>query len=79
MNTDDKAKELVEKFAAITVKYVLNGEANEADVLDEAKECAIIAVDLLINESSGKDYTLGRNKLSDKEYWQEVKSKILSL
>ncbi len=42
------AIQLVDKYKLITVKYVLNGEANEADVHDEAKECALLAVSEII-------------------------------
>ena len=59
------AKELVDKFKKITVQYVLNGEANEADVLDEAKECALLAVDEII-EANPVEWTKQDNVL-DKE------------
>ena len=57
MTPKEKAEELVEKFKSITVKYVLNGEANGGDVFDEAKECAIIAVDEIIEALDSFGYS----------------------
>lgn len=77
MNAQDKAKELVEKF--------LNAEFNckECNMpfcdipctklsLFEAKQCAIIAVDAILN------LCWNGNKVAEK-YWQEVKNEIQNL
>ena len=77
MNAQDKAKELVEKF--------LNAEFNCKEcnmpfcdipctklALFEAKQCAIIAVDEILN------LCWNGNKVAEK-YWQEVKKEIQNL
>jgi hypothetical protein len=70
----EKAVELVEKFKQINSKYVLNGEANDGDINDEAKECALVSVELRFEvgfEFVGIYY--GEKSL---QYWEQVKQEI---
>ena len=80
MTPKEKAKELVEKFIPYTRVFheVLGWE----DYIDSAKQCALIAVDEIINSNYkntlndlGYRYTV--NELND--YWQEVKQEIEKL
>ena len=62
MNAQDKAKELVEKYDQ-TFKYL--------ESKNKAKQCAIIAVDEILN----LDYFSEEGR----EYWQEIKNEIEKL
>ena len=62
MNTKDKAKELVEKYDQ-TFTYL--------ESKNKAKQCAIIAVDEVLN----LDYFSEEGR----EYWQKVKNEIEKL
>lgn len=64
MEAKEKAIELVEKFTDIENKY------KEYTDFIQAKQCAIIAVDEIIN-----NYPIEY----DTDYWQEVKSELLNL
>lgn len=44
-----------------------------------AKEQALIAAEEVYKEASNKHFIIGRNGLSSKEYWQEVKNQIQKL
>lgn len=72
MTPKEKAKDLVEKMSSKSAVFKIN---------KLSKQCAIIAVDELIKESSSKSMTIRFPKcnLSDKEYWQEVKKEIENL
>jgi hypothetical protein len=65
MKAIDKANELVEKYNILLSVHVFNG------TYDIAKQCAILAVDEIINEF----YTHPIAKI----YWQEVKREIEKL
>ena len=67
MTPKEKAKELVFKY-----DFYLG---NEQENIKEAKDCALIAVDEIINCTKNG---LGLTKYS-KEYWQEVKQEIEKL
>lgn len=74
MTPKEKAKELVDKFKEVNVQYVLNGMANTADVLDEAKECASIAInEILIAVKFTND---SKYYVNQSEYLQQVKEEI---
>ena len=77
MAPKEKAKELVSKFRIeiLKGKYRIDGFVIE----ELAEECALIAVNEIINESSKKIHRQGRSLLSDKEYWQQVKKEIEKL
>jgi len=67
-----KAKELVEKFIEPT--KVPNIKHIWVEDIDAAKQCALIAVNEVINNVNGMlDFE------SDIEFWQEVKQEIQKL
>jgi len=74
MTPKEKAEELVEKFTDIENKY------NEYSDFKQAKQCALIAVDEIINTLDSErikyssDYCFEENK-----YWTEVKQEIEKL
>ena len=70
MTPQEKAKELFEKFDDLLTYR---------ESKTKTKECALIAVNEIIHESSEKIYRLGRCCLVDREYWQEVKQEIEKL
>jgi hypothetical protein len=75
MTPKEKAEELVNKFNEYTVKaikYYANGKIKECK--EDAKECALIAVEYLWEESEYADSYYQRGF-----YWQEVKKEIEKL
>lgn len=76
MNTDDKAKELVEKFAE-TIPFKEYKVLMERD-WKTAKQCAIICVEEIMNNILPIGARNGTER-SQEIYWKEVKSKILSI
>ena len=66
MTPKEKAKELVDKY-----KFYLG---NEQENIKEAKDCALIAVDEILDAIVG---TYDFDTLN--EYWQEVKQEIEKL
>ena len=74
MESKQKAKELVEKYKEFT-------EDNHAERYCNAKQCAIICVDEILNSNpSYDDYGGDGWKIIDNtEYWQEVKNEIQKL
>jgi hypothetical protein len=74
MTPQEKAEELVHRFMLL-VRWKMGQE----DVLRRAKECALIAVNEILNETSSKHFIIGRNGLSGSEYWNEVKKQIEKL
>jgi hypothetical protein len=71
METKDKAKELIEKYADALPSVFYNSE--EAKNYARAKKCALIAVDEIIIELKN----LGLKYLI--ELWEEVKEEINKL
>jgi hypothetical protein len=73
MTPEEKAKELVNKFISHTRVFheVLGWE----DYIDSAKQCALIAVDEILNHHQQEQ---GLYRI-DKYYWQEVKKEIENL
>ncbi len=73
MTPKEKAKELVAKFMPYAHFYVhdlVSRKENEIMKFGNAKQCAIIAVDEILNVSlSYRDY----------DYYQEVKKEIINL
>ena len=67
MTPKDKAKELIYKFYP-SVQWKLGQE----DCLNRAKQCALIAVDEILNFRT----FLKSIPLEDIKYWQEVKQEI---
>jgi len=71
MTPEEKAKELVNKFRPYSYSSDgLNSMEREYQIEDNSKQCALIAVDELINYSEEWD---------DSEYWQEVKHEVINL
>lgn len=71
MTTKEKAKDLVDKFANFQV-YTIGFNPDEFVRLQRAKQCALIAVDEILNEKEyGSDPYYQREK-----YWKEVKQEI---
>ena len=82
MTPKEKAKELIDKFNNHTVKelvYLKNGKVIEGKT--EAKQCALIAVDEMINYFSKELFMMAYPEIaiSELEYWQEVKQEIENL
>jgi len=74
MTPKEKALQLVEKFKPLCGGY-LGGKINKAF----AKQCAIIAVEEILNflnELFTEDYL---SNLLEKQYWQQVKTEIENL
>jgi hypothetical protein len=75
MTPKEKAIELVDKFLR-TYKVSLYPPFNKAS--DEAKQCALIAVDEIINANPHSN-PLNTNVYSTMKYWQEVKQELEKL
>jgi hypothetical protein len=69
MTPKEKAKELVDKFRLHVLEKDFFGDSVEHD---NAKQCALIAVDELIN-------SMAIQQCNADEYWQEVKQEIEKL
>ena len=70
MTPKEKAKELLEKFEDIkTLHFWAEYENNNILLINQAKICALIAVDEILK-------TIGDKIFSEYEYWQEVKQEI---
>ncbi len=65
MKAKEKAKELVDRFYCYTYNAAVEPYSSE-----DAKKCALIAVDEIISALVG---------LASINYWQEVKQEILKL
>jgi hypothetical protein len=76
MEAKEKAKELVNKYDCIN--FEISAYKNWVEA---AKQCALIAVEELIN--STVDYLYPQSKFTrntlKREYWQEVKQELLKL
>ena len=66
MTPKEKAKELVEKYQFVEIAYYTS--------MFEVKQCALIAVDEILNDDNEFMQTFFQ-----KEYWQEVKQEIEQL
>lgn len=67
MTPEEKAKELIEKF--------MNGiweNGNPNHVKEHATQCAIIAVEEILNEQVKVDYLTDAAYIEQKSYWNEV-------
>jgi hypothetical protein len=74
MNTPkEKAKELVEKYWI----YLRAGLLYDEEAKEDAKHCALIAVDEILDELSEMNY--GLQYLNRVAHWQEVKEEIEKL
>ncbi len=80
MIAKEKAESLVEKFLPHTL--VLNKDTGWLEGKDEAKQCALIAVDEILLVLTKSEYFEGKLKLVkhvDKPFWEEVKQEIQKL
>ena len=74
MKAKEEAIRLVDRFKADTVIYTWDNNGYEVDIetsLQNAKNCALICVDEIINNDYGSR--------SDMIFWQEVKQEINKL
>lgn len=70
MTPKEKSEELIDKFI-----HPVRWKMGQEDVVERAKECALIAVDEILYDMTIR---LGLDK-EDFEYWQEVKQEIEKL
>lgn len=73
MTTKEKAKELVNKFMFTPFNIQENTDDFKFKILIQAKQCALIAVDEIINSVVITDLTIAENQFI---YWEEVKQEI---
>ena len=74
MNPKEKAEDLVCKFISHTL--IFDEGAGWLEDKDEAKQCALIAVDEILNTI---EYSSQADELSKISYWAEVKKEIEKL
>jgi hypothetical protein len=85
LTPEEKAKSLIESYKPLVTTWNCYHDcpAEEEDILRDAKKCALIAVEEIIEVAwwSGNGVgLLGEPyKKSQKEYWQQVKESILKL
>jgi hypothetical protein len=65
MNSKEKAKELVARYMILF--------SNQEQYLEEAKQCAIIAVDEIVNSVVVTNLSVAENQFI---YWEQVKQEI---
>jgi hypothetical protein len=68
MKAKEKAKELVDKFYPRATSYSLDGKNQN----ENAKQCALIAVDEIIDIVKHID-------VDSEDYWKEVKQEIINI
>ena len=76
MRAEEKAKELVDKYVEYVEAYSSQGQ------IENAKQCALIAVDEIINSNpcdEGTDRGGNFQWASNEYFWQEVKREIEKL
>ena len=66
MTPKEKAKELVDKYSFVEIQHYTS--------MFEVKECALIAVDEILNNDGFTQFDIYLT-----EYWQEVKQEIENL
>jgi hypothetical protein len=70
MTPEEKASELVEKFASMP---------NNSNSFEYDKQCALIAVDELIAHSKNTAMVYDLSFDESSNYWQEVKQEIIKI
>jgi hypothetical protein len=77
MTPKEKAQELVDGFKNIDIEYndSIEGNCFMTMTKSDAKQCALIAVDELLEVTKRYDYTLSSNPIYN-QYWLNVKSQI---
>lgn len=81
MTPKEKAQELVDKFKPYMYPFgsgsaYLSGDRSDNHVLPDARKCATMCVDELIEYADATSY--GENAVSQKEYWTKVRIEILN-
>ena len=77
MIPQEKANELVDKIYYIIGKNYSKSDGFSLQLIEEAKQCALIAVDEILNEfPQGFN---GNFEEKRKKYWQQVKQEIEKL
>ena len=78
MTPKEKAKELFDKFYPYVMMDGYYYEATKEGDIQNAKECALIAVDEIISNMPYGFYSgiIPAYKGTDLDYWQEVKQEI---
>jgi len=82
MTPKEKAEDLVDKYKYFVSGYIgssfLTGTEYPEQILSHAKQCALIAVEEIINlfDDSLQPYLMN---LMNKKYWLEVKQEINNL
>lgn len=71
MTPKEKADELIEKYKVFMYPF------HEEVAKNQAIKCALIAVDEILSEASDQHFTIGRNQLTNKDFWQEVKQELI--
>lgn len=74
MTPKEKAQELIKKFSPLVTTWDCYWDTprNEADVIADAKKCALIAVDELINDTVAS-IPFEAQRL---QFWNDVKSEL---
>ena len=70
MNAKDKARDLIRKFRFKSILDMTNDEIMGSTI--QAKQCALIAVDEMLNSMSIQS-------TDECQYWEQVKSEIIQL
>lgn len=80
MSPKEKAKELLKKYFDLKWQsYSHNKSSIKSMTKYSAKQCASIAVDEILTIADVGKITIGRNGLSDFEFWNEVKTELEKL
>ena len=80
MTAKDKAKELLDKFKPIVYSIDNYGDYDESIALVNAKSCALIAVDEILNMVNYQVMYINLKSLDviySYEYWEQVKQEII--
>ena len=81
MKEKTKAIELVDKFKPLVYCYMGSGMlSNSYDdnvILENAKRCAIICVDVILNDCGAKNWK--NDEMTGNNYWANVKQEIEKL
>jgi hypothetical protein len=77
MTPKEKAQELIKKFNPLVTRWDCHGDTpkNEEDIIADAKQCALITVDKILESYKTKDLIYPKEVI----YWQEVKQEINNL
>lgn len=75
MTPKEKAIELIDKHRTIIRKADVYNNLETIDEIDLAKQCALIAIDEIINSK----HAWNKTKSNFVNYWQEVKQEIINL